>query len=477
MVPKLHAKGTSFKGAAAYLLHDKDMSSSDDRVAWTHTRNLATENADVAWRVMAATAMDQARLKEEAGVKNTGRKSAKHVLHFSLSWHPDQDPSREEMIEAAEGSIAALGADNHQALVIAHTDEDHAHVHVVVNRVSPDDGRHLSSSKEKLKLSQWAQAYEEKTGIYCENRIVNNQMRKRGEYVRGQKDKARHIFEAQAGIIANDNAADQALAKAQAAKDHALALRGRNMAKIHAGQREQVRIDHKARRKGIMQDLNRAIGKARAKIVEDMRPAWVELNKRQAAERETFEGLEATFFGRASNMVRTVRISRSALGEENGIIKRTFGILTNAGQRKTYFERAQARARGALERVQADKVSEARKALTTEYRAKLAANRAVFSETRADVRARQVVEREALKSDWKTRTAERTAAYEDHARKREASQQMRGAYASNSKPPAPALDPEAAKLKAKYGDVFEGATKRRAHEQDNKRDFGNEDDS
>ena len=41
MVPRLHAKGTSFKGASAYLLHDKAASTSE-RVAWTDTRNLAT---------------------------------------------------------------------------------------------------------------------------------------------------------------------------------------------------------------------------------------------------------------------------------------------------------------------------------------------------------------------------------------------------------------------------------------------------
>ena len=84
MISKIHAKGSSFKGAAAYLLHDKGRVDSDDRVAWIETRNLATDDREIAWRIMAATAMDQARLKEEAGIKKTGRKSDKHVLHVSM---------------------------------------------------------------------------------------------------------------------------------------------------------------------------------------------------------------------------------------------------------------------------------------------------------------------------------------------------------------------------------------------------------
>src|SRR3569833_1482605 len=105
MVPKLHAKGKSFKGAAAYLLHDKDRAQSANRVAWTEVRNLATDDPDVAWKVMAAIAMDQDRLKQQAGVKKTGRKSSDSVLHYTLSWHPEEQGKidRAEMMRAAHG--------------------------------------------------------------------------------------------------------------------------------------------------------------------------------------------------------------------------------------------------------------------------------------------------------------------------------------------------------------------------------------
>ena len=63
----------------------------------------------MAWRLMAATAMDQARLKEQAGIRSTGRKSADVVLAYSLAWHPDEKDglTREEMLLAAHASIKA----------------------------------------------------------------------------------------------------------------------------------------------------------------------------------------------------------------------------------------------------------------------------------------------------------------------------------------------------------------------------------
>jgi hypothetical protein len=196
MVPKLHAKGTSFKGAAAYLLHDKGAATSG-RVSWVETVNLMTGNPDAAWRVMAATAMNAARLKEQAAVKKTGRTSKEAVLHLTLAWSPDQKPTREEMSDFASRTIAALKAGDRQAMIICHTDEKHPHVHVLINRVSPVDGRMLPSSNEKLELSKLALAYEKEGGtVLCKQRETNAEKRKKGEHVRGEKDIPRPEFEA-----------------------------------------------------------------------------------------------------------------------------------------------------------------------------------------------------------------------------------------------------------------------------------------
>ena len=92
MIDVVHSKqGKSFRGLVAYLLEGSKGEENPDRVAWTETRNLACANPMTAARVMAATALDQDRLKAGAGVKKTGRKSKNHVLHYTLSCPSAQD--------------------------------------------------------------------------------------------------------------------------------------------------------------------------------------------------------------------------------------------------------------------------------------------------------------------------------------------------------------------------------------------------
>ena len=92
MVAKVNPCGRSFKGVAAYCLHDareegEPRPESADRVEWAETRRL-TSRIDRAAAQMAATAGAAPELKRMAGIKATGRKLAKPVLHYSLSWPP-----------------------------------------------------------------------------------------------------------------------------------------------------------------------------------------------------------------------------------------------------------------------------------------------------------------------------------------------------------------------------------------------------
>lgn len=469
MVPKLHPKGTSFKGAAQYLLHDKDRADTDERVEWTETRNLAIDNPDTAWRIMAATALDQERLKAQAGVKNTGRKSAKHALHMSLSWHPDQTPTRDDMLEAVDGALRALGASCHQALIVAHNDEEHSHVHILLNRVSPEDGRHLSSSKEKLNLSKWAQEYEERTGIFCENRIINNELRSGGDYVRGRKDQARHLYEQQAGKVANDNANLKDIVAAQKAKDHALALRGRNQAKLHAGAKTKLDDIHRERKAALARNHTKSFEKARIAIIEKMRPAHIALKRQQAKELATFEAMEKSFFGRAGNIVKTMRVSADDVRQQKSdVIKRTFGILTNASSRKAYFDGAQQRARASLQKEQRDRTDAAKTELKVELAAKQARARNAYSDGQVDLRAKHGIENAALKSDWAKRTVERREALSGATRIARVKDQARSEFRKASEDPllrtADAIERSRARMEA-----FDRARAARSPEQDNKR--------
>jgi hypothetical protein len=157
MVPTIAASGTSFKGAAAYYLHDKEELTTE-RVAWTHTENLLTDDPEKAWKVMAWTARQQAMIKQQAGTTATGRKLQKPVFAFSVSWHPEQKPDQGHMLATAQAAAAVLGLSGHQAIYVCHNDEPQPHVHVLVNRVHPETGKAATLSRSKAKLSQWALA-------------------------------------------------------------------------------------------------------------------------------------------------------------------------------------------------------------------------------------------------------------------------------------------------------------------------------
>lgn len=180
MIAQIHAGGGNFAGAVAYLTHDAGTQddprpTSDDRVGFIEVENLVPCDPARAARIMAATVRDADALKALAGVSAKGRKLTKPVYHFSLSWAPDENPARAEMLSAAQGSLQSLGMGDRQAVVIEHCDRPHPHVHVVVNRVSPEDGRAASTSHDARTLSTWAAQWErEHGGIRCRRRIERN---------------------------------------------------------------------------------------------------------------------------------------------------------------------------------------------------------------------------------------------------------------------------------------------------------------
>lgn len=179
MISNLSKAGRSFKGAYLYLMHDVK-ASTRERVAWTQTENMLTENPDKAWKVMAYTALVQDQLKEASGMSRAGRKTEKPVQTFSLAWHPEQDPDQDEMLTAARKAITTLGLSEHEALIVAHRDTPHKHVHVMVNLIHPITGRVETLSHSKRKLSALSHQLELEGGkIYCQQRKDNQDMQKK----------------------------------------------------------------------------------------------------------------------------------------------------------------------------------------------------------------------------------------------------------------------------------------------------------
>ena len=176
MVPRIHAGGKSFGGIVEYLTHDAAIPgdrhpTTGARVGWVEVENLPDCQPRTVAAVMRATARDAAVLKELAGVSAKGRALTKPVYHYSLSWAKDERPTRDDMLTAARESLKTLGMRDRQALIVQHTDRAHRHCHIVVNRVSPEDGRAASRTHDARALSTWARTWErERGGVRCHGR-------------------------------------------------------------------------------------------------------------------------------------------------------------------------------------------------------------------------------------------------------------------------------------------------------------------
>ena len=173
MIVRILSRGKSFKGLATYLTHDPD-AKTNDRVAWTHTFNLANDHVPSAVDEMLWTARNAELLKQEAGIRAGGRATENQVKHMSLNWSPEDHPTREHMIESAEDFLRHMKWQEHQAVLVAHNDKDYAHVHIMLNTIHPETGLRLDDNFERRRAQAWALEYEREHGrIYCEQRLLN----------------------------------------------------------------------------------------------------------------------------------------------------------------------------------------------------------------------------------------------------------------------------------------------------------------
>ena len=61
--------------------------------------------------------------------------------------------------------LKEMGWDEHQALLVAHNDKPHSHVHIELNRIHPETGKVLDDSFERRRASDWALEYERENGM------------------------------------------------------------------------------------------------------------------------------------------------------------------------------------------------------------------------------------------------------------------------------------------------------------------------
>lgn len=149
MIGKVPRGGTGFRGLVTYLMKGSKGAENPDRVTWAETRNLLTEDPAFAPRLMRATA-------------NQSKRCAKPVYHLVVSWHKDENPSDDLMRLVGDTTIEDMGLGDHQAVLAAHDDTAHRHLHIVFSRVHPETGKawHNSNDWARLEKSMAKQAKE-----------------------------------------------------------------------------------------------------------------------------------------------------------------------------------------------------------------------------------------------------------------------------------------------------------------------------
>lgn len=108
-------------GNLMWYLTEKD----SERVEFIEVKNLNSEKSHIIAKQMKITANESSRCQ-------------KPLYHTSLNWHPDDNPTQEQMKDVVDGYLKHLGLEDYQSVAVAHNDKDHAHVHIAVNRVHPD---------------------------------------------------------------------------------------------------------------------------------------------------------------------------------------------------------------------------------------------------------------------------------------------------------------------------------------------------
>lgn len=404
MTPKI-LHGRSFKGAAAYLLHDVKNRTARTRVAWTMTRNLATQNPDTAWRVMAAIAMDSARLKKEAGIRNTGRKQTNVVKHLVLSWHPDEKDalSREDMEAAIDGALAAIGAQDRQALIIAHNDTKHPHVHILINRVL-ENGTLLPDAYEWNNLQEWALHYQRaRKQDYCPQRELNAEARVRAENTKYRKA-PRRVIELNEVIAAsaNDNPGRrQSLVETHVQLARTLAARTHSLKDRHRTEWSALEIAEAGKRGAIRRAARKAQAETKKLVVEAFRPRWKALKDLETAEKEKFAASEKSALGKLSNVFRNLDIGRSALdGPRRSVLTQLWNGLRSSAEREAMFEQQQTKRRRDLELSTKKSIRATLAPIVAKAREALSQAAQAYDNARSDLALVQNGERARTRAEW-----------------------------------------------------------------------------
>jgi hypothetical protein len=145
------SSGRRFAVLARYLLRGRS-GAETERVAWTAGRNLGLDDPELAAVLMQATADENPRVEVP-------------VYHLTINFDPTDPVTPTEMQAVADRVLRDLGLADHQALMVAHQDRAHPHVHVMVNRVHPGTGVAWERWQDRPRIERTLRELERELGL------------------------------------------------------------------------------------------------------------------------------------------------------------------------------------------------------------------------------------------------------------------------------------------------------------------------
>ncbi|HVH67001.1 MAG TPA: relaxase/mobilization nuclease domain-containing protein [Gemmatimonadales bacterium] len=145
------SSGRRFAALARYLLHGRS-GKDTERVAWNAGRNLGLDDPELAAVLMQAIADEHPRVEVP-------------VYHLTINFDPNDPVTPAAMQAVADRVLEDLGLAEHQALMVAHQDRAHPHVHLMVNRVHPETGVAWERWQDRPRIERTLRELERELGL------------------------------------------------------------------------------------------------------------------------------------------------------------------------------------------------------------------------------------------------------------------------------------------------------------------------
>lgn len=100
------------------------------------------------------------------------------TYHLIVSFHDDENPTRETMKIIEEELIRSIGLEDHQRFSVVHKNTNNKHIHIAINKVSPNDFNCIDPFQDIPKLQNRAIELEAALGLKITNHITSPEKKK-----------------------------------------------------------------------------------------------------------------------------------------------------------------------------------------------------------------------------------------------------------------------------------------------------------